>query len=166
MISCSINSEKSIQSSLTSNILHNKAFITNIHDTHIGLQFQDWDQVYPHGGFGFVTYQHTGDTFHPVSYLDKAVSGAVAVFNSMEFGTELNSSNAPVVGPQDFKTKFKVVKVDTTQPLKRGRWTCIDFSDKSTSSASEVSKNAAASSGTGRNENGDDRINCIFRITN
>jgi len=110
---------------------------------------RDWDQVYPHGGFGFVTYQHTGDTFHPVSYLDKAVSGAVAVFNSMEFGTELNSSNAPVVGPQDFKTKFKVVKVDTTQPLKRGRWTCIDFSDKSTSSASEVSKNAAASSGTG-----------------
>ena len=78
-----------------------------------------------------MTYHQTGNTFHPVSYLDKTVSGAVAVFNSMECSGELSNSSQPVVvGPQDFKTRFKVVKVETTEPLKRGRWTCIDFTDK------------------------------------
>ncbi len=33
-------------------------------------------------------------------------------------------------GPQDFKNRFKIVKVETTEPLKRGRWTCFDFVDK------------------------------------
>ena len=104
--------------------------------------------MYPHPGFGFVTYHQTGNTSYPVSYLDKAVSGAVAVFNSMECEAQMNHSNQPVLGPQDFKTKFKVVKVETTKPLNRGRWTCFDFTDKntsssSTSSASEVSRSSA-----------------------
>ena len=51
-----------------------------------------------------------------------------------------------VVGPQDFKTRFKVVKVETTEPLKRGRWTCIDFTDKH--STPEVSKPATAAGNT------------------
>ena len=110
--------------------------------------FQGWENSlpsYPHPGFGFVTYHQTGNTFHPVSYLDKTVSGAVAVFNSMECSGELSSSSQPVVvGPQDFKTRFKVVKVETTEPLKRGRWTCIDFTDKH--STPEVSKPATVAS--------------------
>ena len=51
-----------------------------------------------------------------------------------------------VVGPQDFKTRFKVVKVETTEPLKRGRWTCIDFTDKH--STPEVSKPATLAGNT------------------
>ena len=114
------------------------------------FSFQGWESSlpsYPHPGFGFVTYHQTGNTFHPVSYLDKTVSGAVAVFNSMECSGELSSSSQPVVvGPQDFKTRFKVVKVETTEPLKRGRWTCIDFTDKH--STPEVSKPATAAGNT------------------
>ena len=116
----------------------------------MNLSFQGWENSlpsYPHPGFGFVTYHQTGNTFHPVSYLDKTVSGAVAVFNSMECSGELSSSSQPVVvGPQDFKTRFKVVKVETTEPLKRGRWTCIDFTDKH--STPEVSKPATMASNT------------------
>ena len=90
-----------------------------------------------------------------MSYLDKAVSGAVAVYNSMECGGELglatsSQQGAVTVGPQDFKTKFKVVKVETTEPLKRGRWTCIDFTDKqhtAPASSSEPSKQAASAGG-------------------
>ena len=75
------------------------------------------------------------------------MSGAVAVFNSMECSGELSSNSQPVVvGPQDFKTRFKVVKVETTEPLRRGRWTCIDFTDKH--STPEVSKPASAASNT------------------
>ena len=98
-----------------------------------------------------MTYHQTGNSFHPVSYLDKAVSGAVAVFNSMECGEDLLPEGAqPVIaGPEDFKTKFKVVKVETTQPLKRGRWTCIDFTDKQTSAEpSKASANSSSSNGT------------------
>ena len=102
-----------------------------------------------------MTFHQSGNTFHPVSYLDKAVSGAVAVYNSMECGGELglatsSQQGAVTVGPQDFKTKFKVVKVETTEPLKRGRWTCIDFTDKQHTappSASEPSKQAASAGG-------------------
>merc|ERR1719232_628741 len=109
---------------------------------------KDWEGVYSHQGFGFVTYHNTGSTSYPVSYLDKAVSGAVAVFNSMECEAQMNLTSQPVLGPQDFKTKFKVVKVETTKPLNRGRWTCFDFTDKNTSSssASEVSKSQAVTS--------------------
>ena len=87
--------------------------------------FQDWEP-YPHAGFGFVTFHQ-----YPVSYLDKGV-----VYNSLECSPEMADSNQPVnIGHQDLKTKFKVVKVETTQPLKRGRWTCIDFTDKHTTPA-------------------------------
>ena len=114
--------------------------------------FQGWENSLPsysHPGFGFVTYHQTGDTFHPVSYLDKTVSGAVAVFNSMDCSGELSSSSQPVVvGPQDFKTRFKVVKVETTEPLRRGRWTCIDFTDKHSSSSVEVSKAVTSANST------------------
>jgi hypothetical protein len=34
------------------------------------------------------------------------------------------------VAHQDFRNRFKIVKVETTEPLKRGRWTCFDFVDK------------------------------------
>ena len=33
-------------------------------------------------------------------------------------------------GQQDFRNRFRIVKVETTEPLKRGRWTCFDFVDK------------------------------------
>ena len=93
-----------------------------------------------------MTFHQTGSTVYPVSYLDKAV-----VYNSLECSPEMADSHQPVnIGHQDLKTKFKVVKVETTEPLKRGRWTCIDFTDKhttpgptnvTTSSGSDGSKN-------------------------
>ena len=87
--------------------------------------FQDWEP-YPHAGFGFVTFHQ-----YPVSYLDKGV-----VYRDLECSPEMADTNQPVnIGHQDLKTKFKVVKVETTQPLKRGRWTCIDFTDKHTTPA-------------------------------
>merc|ERR1719450_164871 len=58
---------------------------------------KEWEGVYPHPGFGFVTYHQTGNTSYPVSYLDKAVSGAVAVFNTMECEAQMNHSNQPVL---------------------------------------------------------------------
>jgi len=91
---------------------------------------------YAHPGFGFVTYQHQGGATYPVSYVDKAtgylpVAGTMAVINNVEKGgvSEVPVSQA-VAGPQDFRTKFKIVKVETSEPLKRGRWTCFDFVDK------------------------------------
>ena len=35
-----------------------------------------------------------------------------------------------VQGPQDIRNRFKIVKIETTEPIKRGRWTCFDFLDK------------------------------------
>jgi len=99
-----------------------------------------WENSLPpftHPGFGFVTYQHTGGATYPVSYVDKAtgylpVAGTMAVINNVEKGgvSEVPVSSQAVVGPQDFRTRFKIVKVETTEPLKRGRWTCFDFVDK------------------------------------
>lgn len=61
----------------------------------------------------------------------------------------------PVSGPQDFKNRFKIVKVETTEPLKRGRWTCFDFVDKpaskdkvTTDAEKQAAKAAAASTVT------------------
>jgi len=92
---------------------------------------------YTHPGFGFVTYQHAGGATYPVSYVDKAtgylpVAGTMAVINNVEKGgvSEVPVSSQAVAGPQDFRTRFKIVKVETTIPLKRGRWTCFDFVDK------------------------------------
>jgi len=91
---------------------------------------------YTHPGFGFVTYQHAGGATYPVSYVDKAtgylpVAGTMAVINNVEKGgvSEVPVSSQAVAGPQDFRTRFKIVKVETTIPLKRGRWTCFDFKD-------------------------------------
>ena len=39
----------------------------------------------------------------------------------------------PVHGPRD---RFKVVKIETSAPQKRGRWTCIEYADKNASTAS------------------------------
>ena len=39
----------------------------------------------------------------------------------------------PVHGPRD---RFKVVKIETSAPQRRGRWTCIEYADKNTSTAS------------------------------
>ena len=87
-------------------------------------------------------------TFHqyPVSYLDKGV-----VYNSLECSPEMaDISNQPVnIGHQDLKTKFKVVKVETTQPLKRGRWTCIDFTDKHTTPAPAAAASTVSSGSDG-----------------
>ena len=101
--------------------------------------FQDWEP-YPHPGFGFVTFHP-----YPVSYLDKGV-----VYNSLECSPEMaDISNQPVnIGHQDLKTKFKVVKVETTQPLKRGRWTCIDFTDKHSTPAPAAAAASTVSSGS------------------
>ena len=85
-------------------------------------------------GFGFVTYELTsGGLTYPVSYVDNAtgfipVAGTVAVINNAVYGGEskVTVSSQAVVGPQDFKLRFKIVKVETREPLKRGRWTCID----------------------------------------
>ena len=80
---------------------------------------------YTHPGFGFVTYQHAGGATYPVSYVDKAtgylpVAGTMAVINNVEKGgvSEVPVSSQAVAGPQDFRTRFKIVKVETTIPLK------------------------------------------------
>ena len=111
---------------------------------------------YSYPGFGFVTYHQQGGTSYPVSYVDQAtgflpVAGTMAVINNVECGgvSEVPVSSQAVTGPQDFKTKFKVVKVETTEPLKRGRWTCIDFVDKPAAKEKEVAGPAAAGTGTG-----------------
>merc|ERR1719154_111061 len=101
---------------------------------------KDWEP-YPHPGFGFVTFHQ-----YPVSYLDKGM-----VYNSLECSPEMaDISNQPVnIGHQDLKTKFKVVKVETTQPLKRGRWTCIDFTDKHTTPAPAAAASTVSSGSDG-----------------
>jgi hypothetical protein len=63
------------------------------------------------------------------------------------------------VAHQDFRNRFKIVKVETTEPLKRGRWTCFDFVDKpaakekiaaATTAAEAVDKKAVnTAAGTG-----------------
>merc|ERR1719239_1098006 len=94
---------------------------------------------YAHPGFGFVTYETGlgGAEPYPVSYVDNAtgfipVAGTMAVINNMESGgvSEVPVSSQAVAGPHDFRLRFKIVKVETTEPLKRGRWTCLDFNDK------------------------------------
>ena len=85
-----------------------------------------------------MTYdQTTGGVTYPVSYVDNAagfipVAGTMAVINNVVSGgvSEVPVSSQAVVGPQDFKLRFKIVKVKTTEALKRGRWTCLDFNDK------------------------------------
>ena len=74
---------------------------------------------------------------YPVSYVDKAtgyipVAGTMAVINNVVSGgvSEVPVSSQAVAGPHDFRLRFKIVKVETTEPLKRGRWTCLDFNDK------------------------------------
>jgi len=94
---------------------------------------------YGHPGFGFVTYETGlgGAEPYPVSYVDKAtgyipVAGTMAVINNVVSGgvSEVPVSSQAVAGPHDFRLRFKIVKVETTEPLKRGRWTCLDFNDK------------------------------------
>jgi len=53
----------------------------------------------------------------------------------------------PVHGPRD---RFKVVKIETSAPQKRGRWTCIEYADKNTSTASNsgAASTAVASAAT------------------
>ena len=74
---------------------------------------------------------------YPVSYVDNAtgyipVAGTMAVINNVVSGgvSEVPVSSQAVAGPHDFRLRFKIVKVETTEPLKRGRWTCLDFNDK------------------------------------
>jgi len=94
---------------------------------------------YAHPGFGFVTYETGlgGAEPYPVSYVDNAtgyipVAGTMAVINNVVSGgvSEVPVSSQAVAGPHDFRLRFKIVKVETTEPLKRGRWTCLDFNDK------------------------------------
>jgi hypothetical protein len=56
--------------------------------------------------------------------------------------SEVQLPSTQQVAPQDFRNRFKIVKVETTEPLKRGRWTCFDFVDKP--AAKEKSAPAAA----------------------
>jgi hypothetical protein len=51
----------------------------------------------------------------------------------------------PVHGPRD---RFKVVKIETSAPQKRGRWTCIEYADKNTSTASAPSTTAVSTTAT------------------
>jgi hypothetical protein len=44
--------------------------------------------------------------------------------------SEVQLPSTQQVAQQDFRNRFKIVKVETTEPLKRGRWTCFDFVDK------------------------------------
>ena len=85
-----------------------------------------------------MTYEAgSGGQPYPVSYVDNAtgfipVAGTMAVINNVVSGgvSEVPVSSQAVVGPNDFKLRFKIVKVETTEPLRRGRWTCLDFNDK------------------------------------
>ena len=45
---------------------------------------------------------------------------------------------------QDFRNRFKIVKVETTEPLKRGRWTCFDFVDKPAAKEKQAAATAAS----------------------
>jgi hypothetical protein len=47
----------------------------------------------------------------------------------------------PVHGPRD---RFKVVKIETSAPQRRGRWTCIEYADKNTSTASNSGATSTA----------------------
>merc|ERR1719186_932865 len=73
----------------------------------------------------------------------------MAVINNVEKGgvSEVPVSSHAVAGPQEFRTRFKIVKVETTEPLKRGRWTCFDFVDKP-ASKQDSSKSATSTSST------------------
>jgi len=103
-----------------------------------GPLFPHYPHPYAHPGFGFVTYEAgSGGQPYPVSYVDNAtgfipVAGTMAVINNVVSGgvSEVPVSSQAVVGPNDFKLRFKIVKVETTEPLRRGRWTCLDFNDK------------------------------------
>ena len=87
-------------------------------------------------GIGFWTYEQTsGGLTYPVSYVNNATGfipmpGIVAVINNVVSGGGSEVTGQAVVGPQDFKLRFKIVKVETREPLKRDRWTCLDFNDK------------------------------------
>ena len=73
---------------------------------------------------------------YPVSYVDTSgyipVAGTMAVINNVADGgvSEVPVPGQTVAGPLNLRDRFKIVKVETTEPLKRGRWTCFDFKDK------------------------------------
>ena len=73
---------------------------------------------------------------YPVSYVDTSgyipVAGTMAVINIVADGgvSEVPVLGQTVAGPHNLRDRFKIVKVETTEPLKRGRWTCFDFKDK------------------------------------
>merc|ERR1719239_1210728 len=64
----------------------------------------------------------------------------------MESGgvSEVPVSSQAVAGPHDFRNRFKIVKVETTEPLKRGRWTCFDFVDKPAAKEKQAAATAAS----------------------
>ena len=71
-----------------------------------------------------------------MSYVDTSgyipVAGTMAVIHIVADGgvSEVPVPGQTVAGPHNLRDRFKIVKVETTEPLKRGRWTCFDFKDK------------------------------------
>jgi hypothetical protein len=68
-----------------------------------------------------------------------AVEMSATMYPISEFGFVDGHSGAstpgqgPVHGPRD---RFKVVRIETSAPQKRGRWTCIEYADKNSSTSS------------------------------
>ena len=71
-----------------------------------------------------------------MSYVDTSgyilVAGAMAVINIVADGgvSEVPVPGQTVAGPHNLRDRFKIVKVETRDPLKRCRWTCYDVKDK------------------------------------
>jgi len=96
--------------------------------------FQQGQAPYHLPGFGFVTFQPEG---LPVTYVDYSGHLITAMVpatgnNADKAGVSEDNQVLPVHGPLDIRSRFKIVKIETTEPIKRGRWTCFDFLDKQT----------------------------------
>ena len=84
--------------------------------------------IYTHPEYGYVTTQpEPGDSPRKVSCVEPG-SGTMTVVAGGE--SEVLVSGHAVVTAQVSKPLFKKVKVETEGPLKRGRWTCVDFKKK------------------------------------
>jgi len=96
--------------------------------------FQQGQAPYHLPGFGFVTFQPEGLPVTYVDYSGHLITAMVPATGSSvdKSGVSEDNQVLPVHGPLDIRSRFKIVKIETTEPIKRGRWTCFDFLDKQT----------------------------------
>ena len=91
----------------------------------------------------------------PMGRHGSAAEVSATMYPISEFGFVDGHSGAstpgqgPVHGPRD---RFKVVRIETSAPQKRGRWTCIEYADKNSSTASSSAPAASTSTATATTE--------------